>query len=78
MEEIDFSGSLEIIVKPNSPKNKVLGYDELRKAWRVEIKAPPEDNKANIEVIKLFSKLSKKKVRIISGNTRKHKVLKFE
>lgn len=78
MEEINFCGSLEIIVKPNSSKNKVIGYDEERKAWRVEIKAPPEDNKANIEVIKFFSKLSKKKVRIISGMTSKNKILKFE
>ncbi len=72
------NGSLKIIVKPSSPKNKIIGYDESRKSLRVEIKAQPEDNKANIDIIKFFSKLSKKNVRIISGMTSKNKILKFE
>ena len=69
---------MRIIVKPNSPKTKILDYDESKQAYRVAIAAPASENKANIEVIKFFSKLSKKKVRITNGRTSKLKTLKFE
>lgn len=72
------NNKLDIVVKPNSPKNKIVGYDESKKALKVEIKAQPEDNKANIEIIKFFSRISKKKASIILGLTSKKKTLKFE
>lgn len=72
------NNTLSIIVKPNSSKNEILGYDETKKALKVSIKAQPENNKANIEIIKFFSKLTGKKVKIISGLTSKNKILKFE
>jgi len=68
----------KIIVKPNSPKSELLGYDKERQAYRVAIKAKPEDNKANIEIIKFFSRLLKKRVHIISGLKSKEKLLKTE
>ena len=70
--------SFKIIVKPNSHENKVLSYDKEKKAYRVNIKAKPEDNKANIEIIKFFSKLLRKKVRIIKGLKSKEKIIKTE
>ncbi|MEM3374468.1 MAG: DUF167 domain-containing protein [Candidatus Woesearchaeota archaeon] len=69
---------LSIIVKPNSKKNEIIGYDQNKKALRVSIKASPENNEANIEIIKFFSKLSGKKVKIIYGLKNKNKILKFE
>ena len=66
---------LKIIVKPNSKENKILSYDENKQALRVSIEAPAEDNKANIEVIKFFSKLLKKKVTIRSGLKSKEKLI---
>lgn len=74
---MDFDKNITIIVKANSSKNEVVGYDEDRQAYKVNINAPPENNKANIEIIKFFSKLSKNQVKIISGQTSKKKVLKF-
>ena len=71
----DFSGKVKILVKPNSKKDEILGWDEARKAWKVAIAAPPEENKANIAVIKFFSKLTGKNVRIATGLTSKQKVL---
>jgi uncharacterized protein len=70
--------SFKIIVKPNSPKNEVLGFDKEKNAYRVMIHAKPEDNKANIEIVKFFSKLLKKKVRIVKGLRGREKVLKVE
>lgn len=69
------SGKIKILVKPNAKKDEILGWDENRKAWRVAIAAPAEENKANIAVIKFFSKLVGKKVRILSGFKSKTKIL---
>lgn len=77
IDDFIVNGSLKIIVKPNKRKNKLLEYDKNKKAIKVAIKAPPENNKANIEVIKFFSKLTKKNTKIIKGKTSKEKLLKF-
>ena len=66
---------LKIIVKPNSNKSEIIGYDDTREAIKVNIKAPADKNKANIEVVKFFSRLLKKEVRIKVGLTSKEKVL---
>ncbi len=68
----------KVIVKPNSSRNMFLGYDKEKDAYRVAIKAKPEANKANIEVVKFFSKLLKKKVKIIKGLKRKEKIIEIE
>lgn len=66
---------LQILVKPNSPKTEIVKWDSERSALRVNIHAKPEDNEANIEVVKFFSKLLKKKVIIKSGLRNKEKLL---
>jgi uncharacterized protein (TIGR00251 family) len=70
--------SLKIIVKPNCNKNEITGYDDSKEAVKANINAKPESNKANIEVIKFFSKLLKKRVNIIKGLKNKEKVLRIE
>ena len=65
----------KIIVKPNSKENKIEGFDKDRNAYRISIKARPENNKANIGIIKFLSKLLKKKIRITSGLKSKEKIV---
>ena len=65
---------IRIHVHPHARTEKVE-YDEQAKFWRVSVTAPAEDNKANIAVIKLFKKMLKKPVRIVSGLTSREKVL---
>ena len=65
----------KVIVKPNATKNQILGYDKERKAYKLTIKAQPQNNKANIELIKFLSKLLKKKVKIIRGLKSREKLL---
>ena len=72
-----FPSSFKIIVKPNSPKNRIICFDKEKDAYRVEIKAKPEANKANIEIVKFFSKLTKKDVKIVRGLHSKEKILKI-
>ena len=74
--QLKFNKTLKIIVKANSKKNEIKGFDN-RKRLRVNIKVKAEHNKANIEIIKLFSRLTKKKVRIVKGLTSKEKILKI-
>ena len=63
-------------IRPSASKTTFVGiYDNCMK---FSIAAPPENNKANIEILKFFRKLSKKKVKIIMGLTNKKKVLKFK
>jgi len=72
------NNSLKIIVKPNSSKTEILNYDKNKQALRVNIKAKPENNQANIEIIKFFSKLLKKNIKIIKGMKSKEKILSIK
>lgn len=71
------NNKLKILVKPNTKKSEVLGYDSNKKAVKVAIAAPADKDKANKEVIRFFSKLLKKKVIIKSGLRSKEKTLSF-
>lgn len=71
------SNKFKIIVKPNSKENKIEGFDKERNAYRVCIKAKPEGNRANIEVVRFLSKSLKKKVKISSGLKSKEKIIEI-
>ena len=66
--------AIAIKVRPNSSQSKII---EENGDIVVYVKSPPENNKANIEVIKLFSRLYKN-VRIASGFSSKKKLLRCE
>ena len=68
---------LSIIVRPDSEKSEILGYDEGKKALKVAIAAKPEGNEANLELIKFFKKLLKKAIKIKIGLKSKNKVLEI-
>ncbi len=61
-------------VKPNSIKNEILEKGDV---WKVNIKSPPQDNKANIALIKFLRKELKKEVRLIRGFKSKEKVVEL-
>jgi len=65
----------KVIVKPNSIKNDILGFDENKNALKINIAAPADRNKANIELVKFLSKILKKKVRIVSGFASREKII---
>lgn len=77
MDDIgDMDETFTIIIKPNSPKTELKGFDKNQQAYRLDIKAAPEKGKANQEVIRFFAKKMKKHVKIISGLRKRKKVLK--
>ena len=69
--------TFKIIVKPNSSKSELVSYDAEKDVYRINIKAKPEGNKANIEVIRFLKKLMKRDVRIISGLKSREKVIRI-
>ncbi|MBI4452211.1 DUF167 domain-containing protein [Candidatus Woesearchaeota archaeon] len=71
------SNKFKIIVKPNARENRIEGFDNQRNAYIVHVKAKPEDNKANIEIIKFLLKHFKKRVRIASGFKSKEKIIEI-
>lgn len=65
---------IEVKVKTNSPEPKIVEKDG---KITVYVKAMPEGNKANMEIIKLFSK-KYKDVRILRGLKSSKKLLGLE
>jgi len=56
---------IEIKVHPNSKKEKLKKLNE--NSYEIWIKQKPEDNKANIALIKTLKKYFKKEVKIKTG-----------
>lgn len=65
----------KVIVRPNSRESKVVGFDAEKKAYKLNIRARPDDNKANIEAMKFLSRLLKRKTIIVSGHKSRNKVM---
>lgn len=59
---------LQIKVKPNASKEELVWVD---KQWQISITSPPEDGKANTQLITFLSKkwkISKSSITIIKGH----------
>ena len=69
--------SFTVLVKPNAAENKILGFDAKRQAYRISVKAPAEDNKANKELIRFLSKELGRQVRIVRGLTERKKIIRI-
>ncbi len=74
LERIQVKLRFTVKVKPNSSKNEIVEKGEI---WKVNIKAPPEDNKANIELIKFLKKELKQEVKIVRGLKSREKVVEI-
>lgn len=68
---------LKIEVSPRSDKFTISGYNKWRETVEIKIKAPPQKGKANKEIIKEFSKITKTSVEIMSGHKSHQKTLKI-
>jgi len=69
--------TFKIIIKPNSPKNDVVGFDGNKKAYKINIKEKAEENKANRELIKFLSKYLGKRIKIKSGFKSREKLIEL-
>lgn len=67
---------INIRVIPNAKKDEVL-EDTKTGVLVVRVKAKPDDNKANIAVIRLLESISGRKVRIVSGFKSRRKAVEI-
>ncbi len=65
--------TIKIKVKPKSGKSEVIKKTE--EDYEVKLKSRAENNKANIELIKLLKKYFKTEVRIKSGLKSRNKII---
>ena len=72
IREVNNGVILEIKVKTNSPESKLYKKDS---QLILEIQSPPENNKANMEIMKELGRLFNSQVKILSGFKSKNKVL---
>ena len=66
---------IKVKVKPNSGKQEVKKIGDAE--YIVSLKKPAEDNKANIELVKLLKKHFSDDINIIKGLKIKNKVVKI-
>jgi len=67
---------IEVHVKPRAKKTAILSHKD--GVYTVAITEAPEDNKANIALVKFFKKHFNTNVRIITGKNTKKKILKLD
>lgn len=67
-------GKIKIKVHPNSGKQEIKKKEDY---YLVHLKSPAENNKANVELIKLLQKYFGKEIRIKSGFTSRNKVVEI-
>lgn len=68
---------LDIDVSTKSDNFRITRYNNWRKSFEIKIKAIPQKGKANKEIINQFSKLTSRRVEIISGHKSHRKTLKI-
>lgn len=66
---------INIKVRTNAPETKIT--KEESGLVYLDVHAKPENNEANIEIIKFFHRLYKQPVTIVAGLTSKKKVLQI-
>jgi uncharacterized protein (TIGR00251 family) len=66
---------IKVKVKPNSGRQEIIRRG---KEYFIYLKSRPENNKANIELVKLLKKYFGRPVKIKSGLSSREKVIKVE
>ncbi len=66
---------IKIKVKTNSKKQEIKEENGI---YIIRLKSPPENNKANIELIKLLTKYFNKFLKIKSGFTSRNKTIELQ
>lgn len=66
---------IDIAVTPNADSTGIKGFDPWRKRVMVSVMEPPVQNRANRELVDLFSEIFSADVKIVSGPTSRQKTL---
>ncbi len=77
VKKVDDGILVNIEVSSKSKKFEISGYNKWREEIEVRITSVPQKGKANKEIIKEFTNLTKSPVEIVSGLKSHHKTLKI-
>ena len=67
---------IEVKVKPNSKEQEIIKTGE--NEYKISLKEKAEDNKANIELLKLLKMHFGKEVRIVKGLKSRNKIVEVK
>ena len=67
---------INIKVKPNSKRQEIKQIKNT--IYKISLKQPAQNNKANLELIKLLKKHLKKDIKIIKGFNNKNKIIEVK
>jgi uncharacterized protein (TIGR00251 family) len=67
---------IDVKVKPESGKQEIENVDGSN--YKISLKSKPEDNKANIELIKLLKKHFGSNIKIIKGLRNRNKIVEIK
>jgi uncharacterized protein len=67
---------IAISVRPNSSKQEIIKMD--KQNYKIYLKKPATEGKANKELINLLKKYFKSPVKLISGFSSKNKIIEVE
>jgi len=68
---------LHVAVRPNSKKTEIVGFDDEKGLVKINLKAPPEKGKANLELVRFLTRELKKKITVVSGLRSKSKTIRI-
>ncbi len=78
MADAKITGNIfAVIVKPNSSKTGILGFDRDKNAHMISVAAPASGNKANRELLKFLSRITGRRARIKSGLGSRKKIIEL-
>ena len=78
ISEYTKNNTINVRLIPNSSKNEIVSWDNEKSQLKIKIKAPPENNKANLELIKFLRKEYNLKVSIIKGKKSRDKTVHID
>jgi len=64
---------IQLTVRTNAPETKITKQEGDQ--WRMDVHAPPENNKANLEIIKFLTKTYDADIKILKGFTSRKKTM---
>ena len=70
---------LRLWVQPRARKNRLAG--QVQEEWKLHLTAPPVEGKANQACIDFFAKgldIARSRIRLLSGEKSRHKVLDLD
>ncbi|MBI4438826.1 DUF167 domain-containing protein [Candidatus Woesearchaeota archaeon] len=59
-------------------KKQALSYNAEKKQYFAKLRSPPENNKANIELLNLISRELGGRARLLTGHNSKNKVIEIQ